>query len=181
MVLFEVMAGLSDAACEIPGHGWVTAAQARDLMTAPGSVWSTLPVDIDTGRALTSPTNAYTPTPAMVAHVRALDGVCRFPGCEVPAIRCDIDHRVPWPRGATDVDNLGPLHRGHHNPKTAGLVTVEETPDHAQTGGLRWTTMAGRTYLTFPKDYREALRCETDPAAHPAATVIAAADDPPPF
>ncbi|MGJ9412442.1 DUF222 domain-containing protein [Aeromicrobium sp. CF4.19] len=27
------------------------------------------------------------------------DGVCRAPGCRVPAERCDLDHREPWPSG----------------------------------------------------------------------------------
>ena len=31
---------------------------------------------------------------------------CRAPGCTVPASRCDLDHDIPWPQGATDVSNL---------------------------------------------------------------------------
>ncbi len=147
IVPFEVVVGASG----------VTAEHARQIITAPGSQWRRLAVDVDTGRALELATDSYTPTRAMVEHVRAVDGVCRAPGCEVPAHRCDIDHRVPWPHGPTRISNLGPLHRGHHNPKTAGLVTLRESADHASTGGLTWTTLAGRSYVTYPKNYREAL------------------------
>ena len=160
IVPFEVATGTSDAACEIPGHGWVTAAHARDIITAPHSTWHTLPVDQHTGRALHSPSNAYHPSPALIDHIRALDGTCRAPGCEIPAHRCDIDHRQPWPTGPTHPDNLQALHRGHHNPKTAGLCTLTAGPDHAQTGALTWTTLAGREYITYPKNYREAIHAD---------------------
>ncbi|WP_235506886.1 PT domain-containing protein, partial [Terrabacter sp. Root181] len=43
VVPFEVATGESDTACELPGHGWVTAAHAREIITRPGSVWRTLP------------------------------------------------------------------------------------------------------------------------------------------
>ena len=54
VVPFEVAVGMSDAACELPGHGWVTAAHARQIMTAPGSVWQRLAVDVDTPAAPSS-------------------------------------------------------------------------------------------------------------------------------
>jgi uncharacterized protein (UPF0548 family) len=170
---FEVATGLSDPACELPGHGWVTAEHAREIMTRPGSVWRTLPVDIRTGRALSRPTRSYRPTHAMVEHVRAVDGVCRGPGCEVVATRCDLDHEVPWPSGETAVGNLYSKHRLHHNVKTQRVWRSEPVPDD----GLEWTTLAGRRYITYPKDWREGL-----PDPDVAAGRDAPADhDPPPF
>jgi hypothetical protein len=160
VVPFEVAAGLSDAACELPGHGWVTAAHARQIMTAAGSVWQRLAVDIDTGRTLELSTDSYRPTAAMVEQVRAVDGVCRAPGCQVPADRCDLDHLAPWPSGLTHVSNLDSLSRGCHNGKTAGTWQV----DRADDGGIRWSSLAGRDYITYPKDWREALR---DPGSGP--------------
>jgi hypothetical protein len=170
VVPFEVATGLSDAACELPGHGWVTAAHAREIMTAPGSVWHRLAVDVETGRAIELSTDSYQPTAAMIEHVRAVDGVCRGPGCEVPADRCDLDHLVPWPAGPTSVTNAQSLSRGCHNPKTARVWTAARAPDD----GIRWTTLAGRDYVTYPRDWREALR---DPGASPSPPD----DDPPPF
>lgn len=177
VVPFEVAAGLSDAACELPGHGWVTAAHARAIMTAAGSVWQRLAVDADSGRALELSTDRYAPTPAMVAHVQAVDGVCRAPGCQIPADRCDWDHLVPWPHGPTRVSNGDSLSRGCHNGKTAGVWQVRRVDDE----GICWTTPACRDYITYPKDWREAL---DDPGSDPPAARSSDSepdDEPPPF
>lgn len=174
IVPFEVATGASDAACELPGHGWITAAHAREIMARSGSVWRTLPVDLRTGEALSRPTTAYRPTAAMVEHVQAVDGRCRGPGCEVVASRCDLDHETPWPRGETSVGNLHLKHRWHHNIKTDGVWTSRPVVD----GGLEWTTLTGRTYVTHPKDWREGVgppyrEATPDPAPNDEA--------PPPF
>jgi hypothetical protein len=173
VVPFEVAVGLSDAACELPGHGWVTAEHAREIMTRPGSVWRTLPVDMGTGRALSRPKRSYRPTREMVEHVRAVDGVCRGPGCEVVATRCDLDHEVPWPVGETAVGNLYSKHRLHHNVKTGKVWESQPVPDD----GLEWTTLTGRRYVTYPKDWREGV---PEPEA-PPARVAPEDPDPPPF
>uniref|UniRef100_UPI00336552A8 HNH endonuclease signature motif containing protein n=1 Tax=Intrasporangium sp. TaxID=1925024 RepID=UPI00336552A8 len=152
-------------------HGWVTAEHARAVITAPGSVWRWLAVDQATGRALQLGTDRYRPTPAMTEQVRAIDGHCRGPGCQIPANRCDLDHHVPYPHGPTSVSNLGPLHRAHHNLKTAGLWDCTPLPDTGpDTGpgipatlaardgrGLAWRTLTGRDYVTYPKSWTEAL------------------------
>ena len=182
VVPFEVAVGLSDAACELPGHGWVTAAHARQIMTAPGSVWQRLAVDVDTGRTLELSTDCYTPPREMVEHVRAVDGVCRGPGCQVTADRCDVDHLVPWPMGATHISNVDSLSRGCHNGKTARVWQVRRVDDD----GISWTSPAGRDYITYPKDWREALRDPGSgpPHRHPAPRPGPAPrprDDPPPF
>ncbi|MFF0818289.1 HNH endonuclease signature motif containing protein [Rhodococcus sp. NPDC003318] len=38
----------------------------------------------------------YRPSQRLAEIVRARDGVCRFPGCTVRAVSCDIDHTVPF-------------------------------------------------------------------------------------
>jgi hypothetical protein len=40
-----------------------------------------------------------TPSAALVQHLVDRDRTCQAPGCAHPAARCDIDHRVPFPRG----------------------------------------------------------------------------------
>ena len=57
-------------------------------------------------------TDAYTPTVEIADFVRARDPVCTFPGCAVPASRCDLDHTIPHPRGPTSVQNLDPDRAG---------------------------------------------------------------------
>jgi hypothetical protein len=159
VVPFEVAAGLSDAPCELPGYGWVTAAHAREIITAPGSVWRNLGVDIDTGRALGLGSRGYRPSRELVEYVRARDGACRAPGCGVLARNSDLDHATRWPDGPTSENNLYSASRGHHNPKTAGFWHCEPAPNH----GLKWTLMSGREYITYPKDWREALRDQESP------------------
>ena len=171
VVPFEVAAGTSDAPCEVPGHGWVTAAHARQIITAPGSVWQHLPVQIDTGQVLGLASSGYRPGPRLAAHIRARDGVCRGPGCTVPADRCDLDHELPWPAGATEAGNLYAKSRRCHNTKTAGLWTSTPRPD----GALAWTTLAGREYVTYPKNWRESIHDE------PAQPETSIEDEPPPF
>ncbi len=172
--------GLDETPCELPGHGWVSAAQARSIMTAPGSTWRRLLVDDESGRAIRLEHEGYEPTAEMVSHVQAVDGTCRGPGCEVLASRCDIDHETPWPQGQTRVGNLSAKHRRHHNLKTAGLWKSRRGPDDE----VEWRTFAGRRYFTLPKDWLSATRREPEPdPAPPAAetTPVLAWDAPPPF
>jgi hypothetical protein len=89
----------------------------------------------------------------MVEHVQAVDGTCRGPDCTTPASRCDLDHQTPWPAGETAVTNLHAKDRRHHNAKTHRVWTSSPVDD----GGLEWTTLTGRTYTTYPKNWREGI------------------------
>jgi hypothetical protein len=64
------------------------------------------------------------------------DGVCQAPGCLRPARECDLDHRVPHPRGPTRGSNLWPLHRRHHAMKSHRT--------------LRWILPSGRVVDAEP-------------------------------
>ena len=88
------------------------------------------------------------PNAAQTAFIRARDRHCRAPGCRVPAYRCQIDHRIPWHHGGpTLIDNLYSLCRQHHRAKDdAGFAYQPHS------GGLRWTTPSGHTYLTHHRD-----------------------------
>ena len=184
VVPFTTAVGVTDAPCELVGHGWVTAEHARQIMLNDYSTWRRLAVDADTGAALHLETRAYRPTAAMRAQVEAVDGTCRAPGCTVPAARCDLDHDIPWPHGPTEVDNLTSKHRPHHNLHTHGHWSVHREGDR-----VRWRTKAGRVYDTYPKDWFEPLR--EPPAAHvlpeptraafAKATHLAEPEPPPPF
>jgi hypothetical protein len=156
--------GLDDEPCALPGHGWVSAAHAREIMAAEDSIWQALLAEVDTGRALRLGRDGYRPSAAMIEHVRAVDGVCRGPGCTVPATQCDLDHDVPWPEGPTDVDHLTSKHRPHHRIRTAGVWRAARAPDDF----VVWRTAAGRRYVTRPHDWLEAFRPATP-------------TDPPPF
>jgi hypothetical protein len=135
---------------ELPGHGWIGAAQAREVAHAPGSVWPRLLTDPATGALVELSGTRYRPPPRLAAHVVARDRHCRGPGCTVDAARADLDHDRPWPGGSTGADNLSAKHRRHHELKTVGVWTATRDGDD-----LVWTTLAGRTYRTEPHDYRE--------------------------
>ncbi|VEG55544.1 protein of uncharacterised function DUF222 [Mycolicibacterium aurum] len=93
------------------------------------------------------PEPQYRPSAKLAAFVRARDQFCRFPGCDVPALRCDIDHVVPWPYGPTHPSNLNCACRDHHLAKTfwEGWRDVQR-PD----GAVVWTDPTGRSYTTMP-------------------------------
>jgi hypothetical protein len=92
----------------------------------------------------------YRPSPALAEFVRMRDLFCRFPGCNVPADRCDLDHARPWPFGPTHASNLNCKCRGHHLMKTFwtgdGGWADTQLPD----GTVIWTAPSGATYTTQP-------------------------------
>jgi hypothetical protein len=172
-VSLTTLLGLDQEVAEIAGHGFVPAAQARQMAMADGSVWRRLVVDPVTGAALDLSTRRYRPTRAMADLVAARDGMCRGPGCTVPAERCDVDHDTPWPNGPTAIVNLSRKHRRHHNHKTRGTWTATTTDD----GAITWRTRAKRRYTTYPRDYH-------DPLAKPVTEQDierVLTEDPPPF
>ncbi len=85
--------------------------------------------DPATGRLPALSTESYAPTVAITEHVRARNPRCTAYDCPTRAHRCDLDHDVPWPRGPTEVDNLAPRHRRHHELKTRGLVATRLNQD----------------------------------------------------
>ncbi len=93
----------------------------------------------------------YRPGAALAARVRARDGHCRFPGCSVPAARCDLDHVIAHPDGETVEANLQTLCRAHHGFKhhAGWAVTMTEA------GECTWTAPTGRTHITTPASVRD--------------------------
>jgi hypothetical protein len=103
-------------------------AAVHELLTAPyrehpldyGSRVYRLPADLD-------------------RHVVLRDRTCTVPGCGQPAMRCDGEHAIPWPLGATSEDNCGAMCRWHHRLKTHRGWTVQRQPD----GSVLWTSPEG--------------------------------------
>ncbi|WNG80104.1 DUF222 domain-containing protein [Mycobacterium sp. ITM-2016-00316] len=88
----------------------------------------------------------YRPSAALTAFVRMRSMTCSFPGCNRAAHRCDLDHLIPWPAGATHPGNLGPLCRLHHLVKTFGGWEPAAKPD----GSIQWTAPTGHSYQKAP-------------------------------
>lgn len=84
----------------------------------------------------------HDPSEKLTAAVRARHLTCTFPGCGRAADKCDVDHVIAWPSGATHPGNLQPLCREHHLLKTF----CGWTPQLASDGTVTWTAPTGHTY-----------------------------------
>jgi hypothetical protein len=94
-----------------------------------------------------APETGYVPSKALADFVRCRDLTCRWPGCDAPAIGCDIDHTIPYSQGgATHAANLKCYCRTHHLVKTFCGWAEQQLAD----GTLILTSPAGRTYVTTP-------------------------------
>jgi hypothetical protein len=93
------------------------------------------------------PENGYTPSKALADFVRCRDLTCRWPGCDRPAVDCDIDHAIPYAQGGTThASNLNCKCRTHHLIKTFMGWAEQQLAD----GTLIFTSPAGQTYVTTP-------------------------------
>jgi hypothetical protein len=88
----------------------------------------------------------YRPSAATRRAVEGRHATCVFPSCNRRSDRCDLDHTIPWGRGATCPCNLAPLCRRHHRTKqTPGWTLSQPWP-----GLLIWTTPSGTWHITLP-------------------------------
>jgi hypothetical protein len=147
--------GSDEQPAELRGYGPITATQARALASSPGSVWRRL-ITAPDGVLLHVDPRTYRPTASVDRLVRLRDQVCAFPGCAMPARRCDIDHVEsfdhdrPDAGGATIPANLQALCRRHHRLKTMRRWGVVRDAD---SGVATWTAPTGHVYTTRPQPY----------------------------
>ena len=186
-VAASTLAGDDDAPAELAGYGPISADMARRI--ARDATWSPVEVDVRTGEARVAPGSGdgrahsgappgnrppgnrppgYRPPAAMADDVLARDRTCTFPGCRVPAMRCDLDHIEPFdptlPADDQTVgENLHALCRHHHNLKTHGGWQVQR--DDA-TGRTVWTAPTGHAYVREPE---RAVGFATDREVDPGA------------
>ena len=162
VVSLSTLLGLTDEPAEVPGLGPIPADVAREL--AADGRWSAW-VTGATGIVTATGSRGYVPSEPIARLVRARHPHCRFPGCRQAAMRCDLDHAIPWPRGATTAANLGPLCRRHHLLKTHAGWSLE--PGVAST----------RRTTAMPPEALEPDLSVADPsAADPSAADPSAAD-----
>lgn len=169
----ESILGLTHAPADLAGYGPISAATARKIAAA--STWTPLLTDATTGGALAPGAHTYRPTSAQTDWVTTRDHTCTFPGCRVPAERCDIDHIDPYnpdrpPENQTTIDNLHTLCRHHHRLKTHAGWRVTRDP---ATGTTTWTAPTGHTYTRQPEPL------VTNPTAQAADPDPPPADSPP--
>ena len=162
--------GTSDEPGYLPGHGILPAESVRDLAgTAkckplPTPTEASEPAEPASPAEPTEPEptdpekpapradsddseTGYRPSMALSEFIRWRDLTCRFPGCDAPVERCDIDHTMPYPTGPTHPSNTKLYCRAHHLVKTfRDGWSDRQLPD----GTVIFTAPTGHTYTTEP-------------------------------
>ena len=155
----------------IAGGGVIPAPLLAELRAMGAVIQQVLnPIDLTT-------VPGYRPSTALARFVRTRDTTCCFPGCDRPAVYCDVDHTIPYTAGGlTHPGNLKCLCRKHHLLKTfwvgRGGWSDEQLPD----GTIVWTTPAGLrkhappgSRVLFPDWHTSTPVPETPVAAGPPA------------
>jgi uncharacterized protein DUF222 len=129
--------GTSDAPGYLPGFGMLPAETVRELAAT-----ATLkPVRIPVG----PPDPGYRPSTLTREFTQWRDLTCRWPGCDRPVAKCDLDHTVPYPAGFTHPSDLKHYCGIHHLIKTFHRGwTEQQLPD----GTIVLTAPTGHTYVT---------------------------------
>ncbi|AZS42564.1 hypothetical protein BWL13_00098 [Microbacterium oleivorans] len=140
LVPASTLTGSDDGPCDLSGRSPIDPTSARTLAGDTG-VWERLFHDPTTGVSVS--TDSYRVPSGMRRFLQARDQHCRFPGCRVAAIRCEVDHTHDHALGGrTELSNLAHLCQRHHSMKQFTAWRVRQL-----TGGvLEWTSPLGRTY-----------------------------------
>ncbi|MEI3867283.1 HNH endonuclease signature motif containing protein [Microbacterium sp. CCNWLW134] len=89
----------------------------------------------------------YRPTGAMMRFLKGRDKHCRWPGCRMPARKCEIDHNHDAALGGrTEICNLCCLCQRHHSMKQFTAWKVKQLDG----GVIEWTSPTGRVYTDNP-------------------------------
>ncbi|HZU54695.1 MAG TPA: DUF222 domain-containing protein [Actinocrinis sp.] len=150
----DTLLGSSEEPAELRGIGPITAGQARAIAFGNDATWRRLLTAPD-GTLLHADARTYRPTASVERLVRLRDRHCMFPGCAMPAARCDLDHIIPFDHhrpehgGATTPQNLHSLCRRHHRLKTAGSWKVAREGE----GEVVWSAPTGHGYSTRAEAY----------------------------
>lgn len=137
--------GVSDEPGLLDGRIPLPAPMAR-VLAGREKTWNRILTDPSTGAFLPLPASRYTPTRAMLEHLRLRQPTCAVPGCNRPVSQpseCDhieeYCHDDPRAGGRTELENLHLLCREHHRLKTAGLLDpVRITAPVGSPGLTRW-------------------------------------------
>ena len=177
--------GEADLPGSLEGQHPIPAVTARQFAAESSTLYRLL-TDPLTGEVLDEPAQKYTVPRAVRTTVQAAWAWCTAPGCSRRAATSETDHiesfnhRDPASGGQTQVGNLQPLCKRHHDLKTRGHLRVRKGDD----GVLRWTMMFGLSGHTrkprnpvecrqariigeaLPQEQRELLRDDAAPGSH---------------
>ncbi|MDT3330212.1 DUF222 domain-containing protein [Microbacterium sp. KSW-18] len=140
LVPAATLSGADDGPCNLAGRSPIDPATVRTLAGLT-QVWERLFHDPATG--VTVSTDSYRVPSGMRRFLQARDQHCRFPGCRVAAIRCEVDHTHDHALGGrTELSNLAHLCQRHHSMKQFTAWKVRQLKG----GVLEWTSPLGRIY-----------------------------------
>ncbi|PFG41260.1 uncharacterized protein DUF222 [Georgenia soli] len=168
--------GLDEEPAVLGGYGPIPAWLAREI--AQDGTWRALFTDAGTGEFVALGTKAYRPGAELTRTVMARDVTCTFPGCRMPAPRCEIDHIPGYDAALAEVvvqTRLEDLHTAchtHHDGKSHGIWKVFRDPG---TGVTTWKALTGHTYRRPP------VRPPGPPPDPGPAPPVPPDDEPPPF
>ncbi|WP_077489840.1 HNH endonuclease signature motif containing protein [Sinomonas mesophila] len=152
-VPLATLLGAADDGAVLGGMGVLDAATARDLAAAAPSWWIAF-TDAE-GTVVGMGRRRHRPPAALAAFIRARDVTCRWSGCSVPALSCEIDHLHEWASGgSTDPDNLVCLCARHHRLKTLGLLdATADTLGGLAPGRVALSTPSGQRLTGLPEQH----------------------------
>jgi len=186
-VAATTLLGADEAPGHLAGYGPIPAPTARGLADDGDATWRRILTDPVTGAATDVSRTTYRPGVVLGDLVRTRDATCTFPGCRVPAARCDLDHVEPFDSdrplaGQTRASNLHPVCRAHHNAKTHGGWMTRRDDG----GSITWTAPSGHDYTVAPQPTDPAVPPSPNTHRTPASRATsrqrsAPPDDPPPF
>jgi hypothetical protein len=147
----ETLLGLDDRPAELLGYGPIGADVARRLSC--NGLFTRLLTDPQTGQLLDLGRTHRDPSESLRRYIAARDQHCQFPGCHVPAHRCEPHHVDFWSRGGrTDRRNLVTTCRRHHRAVHEGGWRASRPDEHT----TLWVSPTGtrtRTYAPgHPRD-----------------------------
>ena len=141
---FRSLAGLDEASGHLGGYGPVISDIARQVAESSRfEEWRFVVTDSER-RSLQAGVTRRRPTAAARRLIESMYPMCVFPGCRVPASRCDLDHTTPWGQShCTSVHGLAPLCRRHHilRHRAGWRYRRSDSGDHT------WVSPLGHRYV----------------------------------
>ncbi|HEU4511885.1 MAG TPA: DUF222 domain-containing protein [Nocardioidaceae bacterium] len=137
-VPIQTLMGVSDEPGVLSGGESLPAGPVRAIAEQPDSTWYRMLTD-PARECVELSTTSYKPAGPIVRQTVADWLTCFSSTCVRPATECELDHRVPAPKGPTSTENMGPGCKGHHKCKHAPGFGLLKDP-----GGRFWfKTAAG--------------------------------------
>ncbi|QIG40247.1 HNH endonuclease [Microbacterium sp. 4R-513] len=137
--------GADDGPADLVGHSPIDAETARALLGSTTHPIERILTDPVTGSVIEVDT--YARPASLDRYLRARDQRCRFPGCRLPAVRCEVDHNHDAALGGrTHRCNLCHLCQRHHSMKQFTPWRVRQLKG----GVMEWTSPLGRLYIDEP-------------------------------